>query len=180
METITSEKPFQKSPFKVPPQDLSAEQALLGAIFLKPDALAEIIDVISVESFYSLKHRTIYKAILHLYEKSEPIDVISLTSYLKDRKSLDQIGGGSYLAELTNTVPTTANIKYYAELVSKKSSLRRLIESADAILNLGYNEDGEVDSILDKAEKIIFGLANISKKTFINIKDILSEAWDRF
>lgn len=179
MPTVNS-KPFQKSPLKVPPQDLAAEQALLGAIMIKPESLNDIVDIIRPDSFYSLKHKTIFKAMLTLYEKNEPIDLISISAELKQEKKLEQIGGASYLTELTNMVPSAANIKYYAELISKKSALRKLIESADNILELGYNESETLDSILDQSEKIIFSLTNFTKKTFVNIKDTLSEAWERF
>ena len=180
MSTTYSEKPFQKSPLKIPPQDVPAEQALLGAIMLKPESLNEVIDLITPESFYGIKHRIIYKAMVALFEKNDPIDIVSLSSYLKADKKLDQAGGSSYLSELTNSVPTASNIKYYAELVSKKAALRKLIESADNILELGYNESETLDSTLDQAEKIIFGLTNFTKKTFTSIKDTLTEAWDRF
>ncbi|MEX0918714.1 MAG: replicative DNA helicase [Candidatus Paceibacterota bacterium] len=179
MPTYT-EKPFQKSPLKIPPQDLGAEQALLGAIMLKPDSIYEIGDSVIPASFYSFKHRTIFQAMLALNEKHEPIDLVSLNSFLKNQKKLEQAGGASYLSELTNAVPTASNIKYYAELVAKKASLRKLIESADNILELGYNESEDLDSTLDQAEKIIFALTNFTKKTFTNIKDTLADAWDRF
>jgi len=175
-----TKKPFQKSPLKIPPQDTPAEQALLGAIMIKPESINDIVDTIRPESFYSLKHRIIFKAMLTLYEKSEPIDLVSLRSVLQTEKKLEQVGGASYLSELTNLVPTASNIKYYAELISKKSALRKLIESADNILELGYNESETLDSILDQSEKIIFGLTNFTKKTYTNIKDTLSDAWDRF
>lgn len=180
MSITYTEKPFQKSPLKIPPQDVPAEQALLGAIMLKPESLNEVIDLIAPESFYGIKHRIIYKAMIALFEKNDPIDIVSLSSHLKADKKLDQAGGSSYLSELTNAVPTASNIKYYAELVSKKAALRKLIESADNILELGYNESETLDSTLDQAEKIIFGLTNFTKKTFISIKDTLNEAWDRF
>src|SRR5690606_6129080 len=159
-----TKKPFQKSPLKIPPQDTPAEQALLGAIMIKPESINDIVDTIRPESFYSLKHRIIFKAMLTLYEKSEPIDLVSLRSILQTEKKLEQVGGATYLSEL----------------ISKKSALRKLIESADNILELGYNESETLDSILDQSEKIIFGLTNFTKKTYTNIKDTLSDAWDRF
>ncbi len=179
MSTDTS-KPFQKSPLKIPPQDIAAEQALLGAIMIKPEAINDIIDIVRPDSLYAIKHRTIFKAMLSLYEKNEPIDLVSLRAELQKEKKLEQVGGASYLTELTNLVPSAGNIKYYAELISKKSALRKLIESADNILELGYNESETLDSILDQSEKIIFSLTNFTKKTFVNIKDTLSEAWERF
>ncbi len=164
----------------MPPQDIAAEQALLGAIMLKPESLNEIIDTIAASSFYGLKNRQIFKAMITLYEKNEPIDMVSLNSLLKNEKKLEQAGGASYLSELTNSVPSASNIKYYAELVAKKAALRKLIESADNILELGYNESESLDYTLDQAEKIIFGLTNFTKKTFTSIKDTLTDAWERF
>ncbi len=178
-ETVTKQG-FGQSPMKIPPQDIGAEQALLGAIMIKPDSIHEILDIITAESFYSNKHRIIWKAMLELKEKNEPIDVVTMTSYLRNKKSLDQIGGGSYLAELISVVPSASNISFYAETVAKKSALRNLINSADRILELGYNESEEIDTIFDKAEQLIFNLGLFSKKTYVALKDTLAEAFERF
>ncbi|MEK7586503.1 MAG: replicative DNA helicase [Patescibacteria group bacterium] len=167
-------------PLKLPPQDLSAEIAILGAVMLKPQIINEILEVLEVRDFYAEKHRKIFKVMLELSSENNPIDLVSVTSHLKTAKLLDSVGGSSYLAELVNNVPSTSNALYYAEIIKKKSSLRGLIESADYISSLGYNEVEEVDSIIDKAEKAILGLANFTKKSFIHIKDTLTEAWDRF
>jgi replicative DNA helicase len=118
---------------------------------------------------------------LDLYEKKEPIDVLSLASRLKEKKLLDEIGRNSYLAELVNCVPTASNVKHYAEIVRKKSVLRNLIESSEEISQLGYNEEEDIDEVLDSAEKKIFSIARYSlKQKFLNIKEALEEAWERF
>jgi len=168
------------SPLRMPPQDLGAEQALLGAIMLKADAIHDILDTVTVDSFYANKHRLIYRSMIDLHEKNEPIDIVTLTSNLKSKKLLEPIGGAGYLAELLSLVPSASNITYYATTVVKKAALRRLIESADQILELGFNEGHEIDSVFDKAEQLIFNLGSYSKKTYVALKDTLSEAWERF
>lgn len=165
---------------RTPPSDVNAEQALLGSILLNPKGLTEILDFLKAEDFYAGKHQKIFRAMATLNDKGEPIDLVSVSSILKENNLLEQIGGSAYLAELTSKVPSAANMKYYAEVVFKKSALRNLIDSADHISELGYREQESVDEIFDQAQKIIFGLGNFSKKKFISIKDTLTEAWDRF
>ncbi|OHA59478.1 MAG: replicative DNA helicase [Candidatus Vogelbacteria bacterium RIFOXYD1_FULL_46_19] len=173
-------KNFVKSPLKIPPQDISSEQALLGSVMIKPDSLHEILDTIYADTFYANKHRIIFKGMVELHDKNEPIDVVTLTSHLKNKKLLEQIGGSSYLAELISLVPSAANIAHYAETVAKKFALRNLIDSADRILELGYNESEDIDTVFDKAEQLIFNLGTFSKKTYIALKDTLTDAWERF
>lgn len=173
-------EPVAINPLKVPPHDIHAEQALLGSIFIRPEGLNDIIDQIKASDFYSYKHRTIFEGILALFEKNEPIDIVSVSSWLKDQKLIDKVGGASYMAELINSVPSATNIQHYADIIAKKSALRRLIESAHSILELGYNETDDTDDIFDQAEKIIFGITNFTKKKFIQIKDTLADAWERF
>lgn len=165
---------------RIPPQDIDSEKALLGSVMLKADALFEIMDFISFECFYAEKHRLVFKAMLELFSKKEPIDVLTLSSKLKNKQVFDQIGGSDYLTELVNTVPSSANIEYYAKIVHKKYMLRRLIESSEKISELGYNEVDDLDESLDKAEKSIYEVttALLSNK-FIEIKDALGEAFER-
>src|SRR6185369_1771950 len=108
---------------RTPPQDLDAEKALLGSIMIKPESLVDVMEIVTASDFYAEKHRRIFAVMQSLSEKSEPIDIVSVTGSLKEQKILDQIGGASYLAELTNVVPSASNLKYYAELVHKKSAL---------------------------------------------------------
>lgn len=177
---VTPTKSFINLGVRVPPQDLTAEQALLGSLMIKPKALMDVADIVTPENFYAEKHRLIFKGMLSLDTKGEPIDIVSLTAELKDNKTFDQIGGSSYLAELVNMVPSAANVKRYAEIVAKKAALRQLIDSASHILELGYNEQEEIDTIFDQAERAIHSLSNFSRKTFTLIKDTLHEAWERF
>jgi len=168
------------SPLRVPPQDLGAESALLGAIMLKADAIYDVVETIHPDSFYAGKHKIIFKTMLELNEKNEPIDVVTVTSALKAKKKLDPVGGSTYLTELISLVPSASNISHYAEIVSKKSALRQLINSADQILEIGFNENEDIDSVFDQAEQLIFNLGSYSKKTYVSLKDTLSEAWERF
>jgi len=177
---MATEAPFVKTSIRVPPQDLTAEQALLGSIMIKSSGLNELITIIAPDDFYSERHRRIYRAMLKLFDKNEPIDLVSLTSVLTEAKQLEAVGGASYLVELVNVVPSASNLKYYGEIVRKKAQLRRLIDSAERLSELGYREEEELDSIFEKAEKTIFGLVNFSKKTFTTIKDTLVDAWERF
>ncbi|MEK7585251.1 MAG: replicative DNA helicase [Patescibacteria group bacterium] len=178
MKTIDA--PFVKTAIRIPPQDLSAEQALLGAIMIKPSGLNDLVSIITPDDFYSERHRRVYRAMLKLFDKNEPIDLVALTSSLSESKQLEGVGGAGYLVELVNGVPSASNLKYYAELVRKKAQLRHLIDSAEKLSELGYREDEELESIFEKAEKTIFNLVNLSKRTFTTLKDSLVDAWERF
>ncbi len=165
---------------RIPPQNLDAEMALLGSIMLRPDSLYEVVDMIKPESFYSEKHRIIFETMIELFSKHSPIDLLSVSSRLKEKGWLDQVGGNTYLAELTTTVPTSSNAKYYAEIVEKKYMMRRLIEASNHISELGYEETKELEEILDSAEKKLFDVTNFnSTHKFKTIKDELHEAWER-
>ena len=171
---------IKSSVFRVPPQDIDTEKALIGAIMLKSDNIDEILDAVTPESFYVEKHRIIFAAILDLYNKNDPVDLLSLSTRLKEKKQLDKIGGAGYLSEVAEIVPSAANIKYYADTVEKKSALRSLIKSAEEVLEMGYEEHQELDTIFDNAEKKIFGIKNVSlRSAFTSIKEGLSEAWER-
>lgn len=165
---------------KMPPQNVEAEQSLLGALLIDKDAIIKIADIITSADFYQDKHGIIYETILELFEKREAIDILSLTSRLEEKKKLDQIGGRSYLVELTNQTPSAANIVSYAQIIQRKSTLRRLINAANNILELGYQEDQEISNLLDKAERSIFSVSQTHlKEKFTPIQDILSEAFNR-
>jgi len=168
------------SSVRVPPQNIDSEKALLGALMVRADAINEVVDSIEPDSFYAEKHRIIYNAIRELFAKNEPIDVITVSSRLNDKNDLERIGGRAYLIELINTVPSTSNVLHYANLVDKTSILRRLIDAADHISDLGFTESKELDQVLDEAEKKIFGITNSPKvHKFVNLKDTLIEAWER-
>ena len=170
----------EKTYIRIPPQDIETEKALIGALMMKPAGVDEIIETITTDSFYVERHRLIFRTILELHEKNQPVDLLSLSSRLKEKKLLEKVGGASYLSEMTEMVPRAGNLKYYAQTVEKKSSLRNLIESAEEVLEMGYDGEGELDEIFDRAEKKIFSIKNISlKQKFLTLKDTLSEAWER-
>ncbi len=169
-----------KSSLRIPPQNIEAEMALLGSVCLRPEAIYEVVDVIRDTSFYSEKHKKIWRTMLELLNKGTPIDLLSLSSRLKEKDWLDQLGGASYLTELVNVVPSSANVKHYAEIVHKKSMMRGLIEASEFISSLGFNEEGELEELLDLADKKLFEVTNYSgARKFVELKDQLGEAWER-
>lgn len=171
---------FKTSYLRIPPQNIDSEKAFLGSIMLKPESIYDIMDIVDADSFYSEKHRVVFKAMMDLFSKSEPIDLLSLSARLKEKKQIEQIGGSTYLTELVNIVPSAANIKHYAKTVQKKYILRNLIGAADHISELGYDENEEIESLLDRAEKKIFSVTNVGvDQRFIKMKDSLNEAWER-
>jgi replicative DNA helicase len=168
-----------KSNLRIPPQNIESERALLGSIMLKPDVLNDIISIVSTDSFYAEKHRIIYKTMLELFGRNEPIDLLSMSSRMKEQNQLEQIGGRSYLAELVNAMPSSSNAKHYADIV-QKGMMRNLIEAADFISELGYDEAQDLEELLDKAEKKIYEVTESpSLHKFIELKQALGEAWER-
>ena len=165
---------------KIPPQSLEAEMAVLGAILQRPDSIYEVTDALVAPSFYSARNRIIFETILELSKKSVPIDSVSVLERLKELTLLERSGGSAYLAELMDFVPNTANIKHYCETIQKKKIMRDLLTAADHISGLGYDEAKDLDEILDSAEKKIFEITNMTTNTnFINLKDIVGEAFER-
>jgi replicative DNA helicase len=166
---------------RIPPQSLDSEKAVLGSIMLRPGALHEINDIVTADSFYASKHGQIYTTMLELSSKGEPIDILSVTHKLTEKGLLDSVGGSTYLSELTNAVPSSTNIKYYADIVSQKRILRKIIEAGVDISELGFTEEVEnVFEILDQAEKRMMGInTNGGAHAFVSLKDSLPEAWDR-
>ncbi len=171
---------LRKINIRIPPQNLDSEMALLGSIMLRPESLPEIMDILHAEAFYANKHRTIFEVMAGLYERREPIDLLTLSSKLKESGDIERIGGMSYLTELLNTVPSSSNAEHYASIVEKKFTMRRLIEAAEHIGNLGYDESIELEELLDKAEKKIYEVTskNLSGK-YVEMKDILGDAMER-
>lgn len=165
---------------RIPPQSLDAEMAFLGSIMLRPDAVYEILDTTTPKSFYAEKHAIIFDGMLELLGKRSPIDLVSLSNMLREKNILDQIGGSTYLTELVNTVPSSANIKHYADIIQKKFMMRRLIEASEFISHLGYDEATEIDELLDKAEKQVYDITNSgTSHKFVHLKDELGKAWER-
>jgi replicative DNA helicase len=152
----------------------------LGASLLDKEVLSTITEIIDVSDFYREDHKEIFEAIMDLYERGEPIDLITVSEQLKIRGSIDAVGGLEYLTNLVNAVPTTANAKHYAKIVEEKSILRRLIKTSSEIINMGYDETEEVEYILDRAEKGIFDISQKrNSQGFVQIKDVLIETFDR-
>ena len=165
---------------RVPPQNVDAETAVLGAILLDPDAIIKVADDLNSEDFYDRRHQTIYDAIIQLFAKRQPIDVVTLKSRLEDDKKLDSIGGVSYLATLVNSVVTASHVAEHAQLVRQKAVLRRLISASNEINRLGYQENEEVDSVLDRAEQALFSVSqHFLKQNFVNIRSVLTATFER-
>jgi replicative DNA helicase len=164
----------------VPPQNIEAEAGLLGSILLDSDALVDVADLIKSDDFYDNRHTLIYAAIMNLYEKRRPIDLLTLTDNLKDKDQIDLAGGSAYLTELTNSVPTAAHAKHYAEIVRSKALRRRLIKAGQDIGQLGYNEDEEVQQALEEAETTLFNVSQEHvKQNLVSVESILADSFDR-
>lgn len=170
-----------KKHVRIPPNDIDAEQATLGSIMLNPSALNEIVDLVQAETFYSEKHRIIFKAMIDLFSKNEPIDLLSLATSLKNREQLEQIGGRVYLTDLTNSVPASTNVKHYAKIVYRKNLMRKLIEAGEHLSNVGFSEsDEDVETLMDEAEKKVFSITGDPKgQNFVSIKQSLHETWEQ-
>lgn len=173
--------PSLNKTLRTPPHNVEAERALIGAIMLKPDAMHDISVSVYPESFYADKHRVIYDAILGIFMKGDPIDLLSVTTRLKEKDQLERVGGPTYITELTETVPAAGNAHYYAELVQNKAILRGLILAAEDIAELAYSDPESIDETLDVAEKKVYGVTQTSSgQKFKTIASSLTEAWERF
>lgn len=165
---------------KLPPQNIEAEQSLLGALLLDKDAMVKVGDLINADDFYQESHGLIFETISELYNKRDPIDLLNLSSRLDEKGVLERVGGRTYLVTLTNMTPSAAHVVSYAEIVQRKATLRRLISAANHILESSYDEGDEVDSTLDKAEQSIFSVSQkFLKEKFTPIKEVLAGAFDR-
>ena len=163
---------------KIPPNDTEAEQAVLGSMLTDKEATIAAIEVLKEEDFYREDNKLIYRAILNLYNRAEPIDIITLKSELTSMGKFDAIGGLEYLADLPERVPTTANVDRYIKIVEEKSILRNLIRTANEIITLGYDPTEEVENIMDSAEKKIFDIMQSkNQKGYTPIKDILVDTF---
>lgn len=164
----------------VPPQNLEAEESVLGSLMIDKDAIVNISDFLRAEDFYKEKHSLIYETMISLYEQGEPIDVVSIANLLQEKKELDKIGGRAALVALANTTPSSANVHHYAKIVQRKGTLRNLIKSGSEIQRLAQDETEEIDSILDQAEQQIFSVSQkFLTNKFTAIKDILADTFDR-
>ena len=163
---------------KVPPHNLEAEQSILSAILIENNTLPEVLEILSDQDFYREAHRKIFKAMVELFEKNEPADLVTLTNLLKERGQLGSLGGASYLAELVDAVPMAVNAAHYAKIVQEKASLRRLIEQAASITTRCFEDKGDVEEILDFAERSIFDISeNKIKPSFYTLGEILTDTY---
>ncbi|MCL4457829.1 MAG: replicative DNA helicase [Nitrospirae bacterium] len=163
---------------KLPPQNIEAEQSVLGAIILDNEALPKALEMLGSEDFYKDTHRRLYNAMMGLFEKNEPIDIITLTDYLRRSDELDSVGGISYLSNLANAVPTSANIRYHAKIVREKALLRALIKTATQITTEVYEDSRDADEMVDYAEKMVFDIADKRTKTsFASLKDVIKDTF---
>jgi replicative DNA helicase len=180
IQKINTETPGISSYIRMPPQDSEAEMSVLGALMLDSNAINQIADILEPDDFYREAHHLIYRAMLELFERHAPIDILSVGSRLKEKQQLENIGGNSYLTELISIVPTASNVKHYAEIIRKKRILRHLIEASSQINQLGYKEEDDLELLLDEAERTIFSIARLSlRDNFQKVKAALEEAWER-
>lgn len=163
---------------KIPPHDIEAEQAVIGSMLTDKEAVSSSIEVLKEEDFYREDNRLIYSAMLNLYNRAEPIDLITVKSELETMGKFEQVGGFEYLTDLPEKVPTTANAEKYIKIVEEKSTLRNLIRTANEIIDLGYDPSENVEDIMEGAEKKIFNiLQDKNQKGYVPIKDILVDSF---
>ncbi len=165
---------------RIPPQNVEAEQSVIGSMLLDKEVIPIVTEVLKGEDFYRDSHKEIFEAILDLFDVGQPVDLITVSEQLRLRESLDKIGGLEYLTNIATSVPTTANARHYAKIVEEKSILRKLIKASNDIVNLSYEASEEVTYILDKAEKGVFDiLQKRNTKGFTPIKDVLVETFNQ-
>ena len=165
---------------KIPPQNLDAEMSLLGAVLIDEETLADISEHVKPHDFYDKRHGLVFEAMMRLYEKHKPVDLLTLTEELKKKNDIETIGGSAYLTELTNYVPTAAHAEAYAELVSQKAIRRRLIKASAEISEMGFDEETSTDELLEQAEAQLFAVSDASlKQDLVSIETILTDSFDR-
>ncbi len=161
---------------RVPPQNLEAEESLLGGLLIDPESINKVIDMVSPEDFYKDSHGTIFDIMVGLYERNEPIDIVTVSSAAKDKGIIDKIGGITYLNTLVDLIPSAANIVQYAKMVREKALLRNLMNAATGIVEKGYGIDANIDDYLDEAERMIFEIAEKQfKPSFLPVRDIVMD-----
>ncbi|MEK7630913.1 MAG: replicative DNA helicase [Patescibacteria group bacterium] len=167
-------------PLKIPPHNRDAEMAVLGSVMIDRNAMIRVVDVVTADDFYVTEHAIIFRAMLDLFERNAPLDVLSVQTYLEEKGQLERAGNPSYLAGLINAVASPASAGHYASIVNRKRVLRDLISASYAIGEMGYREDQDVDILLDQAESHIFGISQRSlRQKFFPVRDALQEAWER-
>lgn len=165
---------------KLPPQSIEAEQSTLGAMLIEKEALAKVIEVLKPSDFYKESHQLIFSAVFKLFEKGEAVDLITLTDELKKHDSLDKAGGAAYLTLLIDSVPTAANVEYYANIIKEKSDLRSLIYAGTDIARMGYEAKEPVEQVLDKSEQLIFSITQRrTTRDFVLLKQVLTGTFEK-
>ncbi|MCH8741935.1 replicative DNA helicase [Patescibacteria group bacterium] len=167
-------------PEKLPPQSIEAEKSVLGSLMLDKSAIVKVVDFLVPQDFYKGTHQNIYQGMVELFQRREPIDLLSISTRMKERGNLEGIGGNAYLTELINSIPTASNLLNYAKIVQRKKILRDLISASHEIGLMGYNENEDTEILVDQAEKKIFSIAqkNLSQD-FVPVKSTLEEAFQR-
>lgn len=165
---------------RLPPQNIEAEQSVLGSLLIDPEAILKVTSSLRPEDFYRETHALIYKAIVDLHERRQPADFVTLCDELERRKELEEVGGPGYLTSVINAVPTSVHVQYYGRIVERTATLRRLISAAAEISNMAYERAEDEDRILDQAEQLIFGVAQRSiERELVPLRTILSDYYDR-
>jgi replicative DNA helicase len=165
---------------KIPPQDLVAEQSVIGSMLMDKNAIVRVVEILAPDSFYRDAHRYIFETILELFDKGEPVDLVTVTDALRKSGRIDLVGGSVYVADLLNSVPTSANVEYYAKIVEEKAVLRRLIDAGTNIVASAFEETEDVDQILDSAEKAVFDIAlKRVREGFHKIDSVIKKVLDR-
>lgn len=164
---------------KVPPQNVDAERSVIGGMLIDPSGVTKVLEFLAPDDFYKKSHQVIFDAVINLYQKNEPADLVTITEVLRSEGTLEAAGGASYMSTLVDSMPTAANIVYYAKIVHEKAILRKLIQSATEIIEMGYDaKAGGVDDFLDQAERIIFEIAQRRfKPSFVAVKDIVKDTF---
>ena len=177
---MANNSPTNEIKEKLPPQNLEAEHSLLGCLLLDKDAIVKVVDFLQPRDFYKKDCREIYKAIVDVFEKGDPVDLLSVSTRLKEKNLLEEIGGNSRLTDLVNSVPTATHVLSYAKIVQRKRILRDLIDVSEEIREMGYNELQDTDMLLDEAERKIFSIAQKSlTQNFTPVKQLLEDAFER-
>jgi replicative DNA helicase len=176
MATRVARNPVEKKD-RIPPQNVDAEQSLLGGILIDPEALNKVVDIVDADDFYREDHRVVFQIVLALYERNEPIDVVTVSSLARDKGLVEKMGGIANLSRLVDAMPTSANIAQYAKMVKEKALLRNIMRTATEIVEKGYEVDSNVDTFIDEAERMIFQIAEKKyRPSFFPMKDLVWES----
>lgn len=177
---VKNEAPKEAIINRIPPQALEMEESILGAILIDKDSILKVVDILNIDDFYQEKNGLIYEMMLHLFNNKEPIDMLTVSQKLDIQDKLDSIGGEEYLAYLASLVPSSAHLYHYANTVKQKSTLRKLIKAGSSIVEMGFDEATEIESLLDQSEQEVFKISQkIVKQDYVKMSDALNDAFDR-